>query len=83
MSSVGRSLLTQAQYVPLYMCQSIFISLRFLLSPTACIQCALCDGVLAWRCYVIFDRRLWVKWALLFAIPCVCGMIVFSVLTRS
>jgi hypothetical protein len=28
------------------------------------LQCSLSDSVLAWRCYVIFGKRRWLKWTL-------------------
>jgi hypothetical protein len=38
------------------------------------LQYSLSDGVLAWRCYVIFGKRHWLKWTLTVVVLLLTGM---------
>jgi hypothetical protein len=60
--------------------QYVFVCMRQYCShthPASChnidLQCSLSDSVLAWRCYVIFGKRRWLKWTLTIVIIFITG----------
>jgi hypothetical protein len=64
--------LTLPQHVSVYMCQYRSHG------PACCkiipLQCSLSDSVLAWRCYVIFGKRRWLKWTLTVVVLSITSM---------
>jgi hypothetical protein len=63
--------LTPPQHVSVYMrqyCSHISACCQIIR-----LQCALSDSVLAWRCYVFFGKRRWLKWTLTIVVLVVTG----------
>jgi hypothetical protein len=56
-------------------------------TPACChiihLQCSLSDGVLAWRCYVIFGKRLWLKWTLTIVVLVITSMCYMYLLVQA
>jgi hypothetical protein len=62
---------------PTIACLLVYVSVLFIyprLVSNHPPQCTLSDSVLAWRCYVIFGKRRWLKWTLTAVVFVVTGM---------